>query len=168
MCLTEARPFGCPLYSQRLRRRAAEYFESRSPAGCLWACDMEVGLSISEDLHDRAARAAMNQTMFREFNERANELNARMGFVAPVEWICECANDTCVEPIEMSTHEYEAVRQDGGCFLVAPADKHFWPHLERVIRHCDRYWIVERIGHAGDLARRHDQRSAQRPLPLRT
>jgi hypothetical protein len=103
-------------------------------------------MSVS-DLYDREERAATNHALFRDVNERVKELNEGFSVVIPMsEWICECANDTCVERIELSATEYEAVRRDQARFLVAPSTEHVWPEVEQVIERNDHYWIVETIG----------------------
>jgi hypothetical protein len=118
-------------------------------------------MSISEDPRVREARAATNQTLFREVNERVKELNEGFSLILPLgDWVCECANDTCIERVVMSANEYEAVRGDGAHFFIAPSNEHVWPDVERVTRRTDRYWIVEMIGHSGELARRADPRHA--------
>jgi hypothetical protein len=64
---------------------------------------------------DRERRAANNQSLFRAGNERLKQFNEDwFGTVLPRGgWVCECANDACLEHIEMASSEYEAVRQDG-------------------------------------------------------
>jgi hypothetical protein len=125
--------------------------------------------AIVEDRRDREARAAKNQAAFRELNERLKALSEAFSLGIPVrDWICECANDTCTERIEMSTAEYEAVRQAGTGFFVAPSDEHLWPDIEQTIERNDRYWIVEKLGDAGRLAESNDPRSDEDPLPLGT
>ena len=124
---------------------------------------------VSEVLRDRAARAATNQVLFRGANGRVKELNEAFSLVVPLdEWMCECANTDCVERIEMSVGAYEAVRRHEARFFVTPSDRHFWPDVERVIEHTDRYWVVERIDQVGGSVVRDDGRSSRRPLPLRT
>jgi hypothetical protein len=119
---------------------------------------------------DRETRAANNQSLFRAGNERLKKFNADwFGTVLPRGgWICECANDTCLQHIEMTSSEYEEVRQDGARFFVAPSDQHVWPDIEQVIERNDRYWIVEKTGHARYLTKRADPRSTPTPLPLST
>jgi hypothetical protein len=113
-------------------------------------------VSVAEDPGSRAAR---NQSLFREANERVKQLNEGFSMVLPVgEWICECADDTCVKQIELSATEYEAVRDDGTHFLVAPGDKHVFLDVEIVTERTDRYWVVEKFGTAGELADRLDPR----------
>ena len=118
----------------------------------------------------RGTRAANNQSLFRAGNERLKKFNEDwFGSVLPRGgWICECANDTCLQHIEMTSNEYEAVRQDGARFFVAPSDEHVWPDIEQVIDRNDRYWIVEKTGHAHYLTKRADPRSAGTPLSLHT
>jgi hypothetical protein len=104
-------------------------------------------------VEDRGARAARNQSLFREINERVKELNDGFSMVLPVgEWICECADDTCVERIELSAQEYEAVRADGTHFIVSASDAHVFTDVERVTERNERYWVVEEFGTAGEVA----------------
>ena len=119
---------------------------------------------------DRERRAANNQSLFRAGNERLKKFNEEwFGTVLPRGgWVCECANDRCLQHIEMASGEYEAVRQDGARFFVAPSDEHVWPDVERVIERNDRYWIVEKTGTAQEIARRADPRSKPEPLSLHT
>jgi hypothetical protein len=113
-------------------------------------------MSVAED---RGSRAARNQSLFREINERVKQLNEGFSMVLPVgEWICECADDTCVDRIELSAAEYEAVRIDGTHFLVAAGDQHVFLDVETVTERTDRYWVVEKFGTAGEEADRLDPR----------
>ena len=124
-------------------------------------------MSLS-DPHDREMRAATYHALFREVNERVKEVNEGFSLVIPMgEWVCECANDTCVERIEMTFDEYEAVRASGTHFFVSPGDVHVWPDVERVRMRNDRYWIVEKVGESGELAERADPRN-DGTLPLHT
>jgi hypothetical protein len=108
---------------------------------------------------DRDERAAMNQMLFRDINERVKDLDSSFSVLIPVgAWICECANNACAERVRMSAEEYEAIRSDGARFLVAPSDEHVWPDVERVTERSDGYWIVEKFGHAGVLAKFADPR----------
>src|SRR2546430_2064397 len=102
---------------------------------------------------NRDERAANNQMLFRDVNERVKELNEGFTLFTPLgEWICECANDTCTERVEMSAAEYEKIRSKGTRFFVAPSDEHVWPDVELVTERTERYWILEKVGQAGELA----------------
>jgi hypothetical protein len=125
---------------------------------------------MSVSASDRETRAANNQSLFRAGNERLKEFNAEWVGKVPLrgEWVCECANDSCFQHIEMTSSEYEGVRQDGARFFVAPSDEHVWPDVERVIERHDDYWVVEKTGHAQDMARSADPRSKAAPLSFHT
>ena len=111
---------------------------------------------------DDAARAARNEELFRELNERLGDINenavAEMGGIS--EWICECADGTCIERVPMSFEEYETIRASGRRFLVAPDDEH--------VQRNNRYWVVEKKGDAGRSAAKTDPRSDDPPLRLKT
>ena len=120
-----------------------------------------------EDTSERQERAARNQSLFREVNERIKNVNDGFHvFTALNDWVCECAIDSCVERIEMTTQEYEHVRQHGARFFVAPKDDHVWPEAERVVERLPNYWIVEKIELGARIAQKTDPRSG--PLPFRT
>jgi hypothetical protein len=167
---TEARPFGVPFsFLKTAPPGGAECFESRTPATRqrrpLWGFH----LTITDDLHDRAQRAAKNQALFREINERVKELNTGFGAILPMgDWVCECSNDTCVERVKMLMEEYEAVRKDGARFCVTPDDAHVWHDVETVVERNERYWVVEKAGLAARLTEDANPRSPKGPLRLRT
>ena len=106
------------------------------------------------------AQAAKNQSLFREVNERVKDVNASFNPLLELsDWLCECAIETCVERISMTPQEYETVRAKGNHFAVSPDDGHVVPEVERVVEQQDRYWVVEKIGHAGRIAENFDPRS---------
>jgi hypothetical protein len=117
----------------------------------------------------RHERAAKNQSLFREVNERVRDMNeASHLFTTLSDWVCECATDTCIERLSLSCRAYEAIREHGARFLVAPGDEHVWPDVERVVEMHDEYWVVEKVERAAEIAMRADPRSHQDPLGLRT
>lgn len=68
-------------------------------------------------------RAARNQTLFREVNERIAELAGELdeNDESPFQpFICECSHDDCAESVEATLAEYEAIRANGARFLLAP------------------------------------------------
>jgi hypothetical protein len=103
---------------------------------------------------DRAARTAQNESLFREVNERVKELNTTFDALARnAEWICECGNTDCVEPVQLSHEEYEAVRTRGDdCFFVKPDDAHVVLEFERIVERHERYWLVQKVGLAAAIA----------------
>jgi hypothetical protein len=115
-------------------------------------------MSVSVD--GRASRAARNQSFFRQINERVNELNEAFSLVLPLgEWVCECADQSCIAHIEVSAQDYETVRQNAARFVVAPGDEHVWPDVENVAERNERYWVVEKLGEAARVSGELDPRS---------
>ena len=106
-------------------------------------------------------RAAENQSRFRRYNERIEVYNRANSWVDPAtpEWRCECANESCVKTVEVTLAEYEAIRSEPTHFLVAPTAEHVIPEVERIVRHHERYWVVEKIGEAGEVSEALDART---------
>jgi hypothetical protein len=104
-------------------------------------------------------RAARNQSHYRSINEKLKELNqtfAEAG-VADSEWICECADTDCTLRLTATLHEYEMVRSNPRTFIVSQG--HLQPKVERALSQNDRYVIVEKIDHAGQIAETLDPRT---------
>jgi hypothetical protein len=110
--------------------------------------------------HERAARAARTQSVFRDMNEQVRGINDAFSDVLPLgDWTCECAVDECTERVRLSTAEYESVRADPRRFVVAPDHSHVLSEIEHITQRTDRYWVVEKDGEAAELATRVDPRS---------
>ena len=102
-----------------------------------------------------AQRAAQNEALFREANERIEE--AAQGFRAhALEALCECSNPECAETVRLKMEEYAAVRSHGDRFAMVSG--HEDPQVERVVDRTDRFVVVEKIGEGGDVARDLDPR----------
>jgi hypothetical protein len=114
--------------------------------------------ATEEQLPERAAR---NQSRFREYNERIEPHNRAHHWVDPPmpDWICECAFEECLAPVQLTFDEYEAVRADPTRFLVGAGDAHVVPDAERVVERNERYWVVEKLGDAADMSETLDQRA---------
>jgi hypothetical protein len=109
----------------------------------------------------RRERAARNQAMFREVNERLEELaEAAQSNASPVIFACECADLECVEQLELKLAEYEQLRSGGNAFAVAPG--HVDPEVEQVEREDDHYVVVAKLGEGGRIAQAADPRSRTR------
>ena len=63
------------------------------------------------DLDASRLRAAKNQSLFRDVNERIEELSEKFDARAMVSFVCECALKDCVERLEMTHGEYEVLRR---------------------------------------------------------
>ncbi len=99
----------------------------------------------------RDARAAQNQSLFREVNERLRELGDALGEGLPnTEFVCECTDESCDARVRVTHPDYEAVRAVPTRFIVAPG--HVDPEVERVVDERPGFTVVEKLGEAGDLA----------------
>ena len=118
------------------------------------------GVNVSPD---QRARVGENEALFREVNETvASAATATTIVPEPIEFLCECAIETCAESIPLSREEYEQVRSVPEHFLVTPG--HVQPEVERVVeQHDRRYWVVEKFGEAAEVAEDTDPRSGNRP-----
>ena len=107
-------------------------------------------------------RRVQNETLFREVNERVEELAVGLaGYGEPDEFlngfVCECGSESCVELVQVTRSQYESVRLDPRRFVILPG--HEDVKAERVIERRGRYWVVEKIGEASQIAIEHDPRS---------
>ena len=107
------------------------------------------------------ARVGKNEAIFREVNERIQELNRGFSFGAEdvTDFVCECSDQGCFTAVRLTLGEYEQVRAKSTHFLVSPG--HVWhPELESVIRSTDRFDVVAKHGDAADVAEEADPRSS--------
>jgi hypothetical protein len=100
------------------------------------------------------ARLARNEVMFRAINDRIRELAIRFDQLAgeDLAFICECADETCVERVSLSVSQYDDLRAIPARFVVVPGHE-ATPLVERVIFRSSEFVIVRKIGLAGDVAR---------------
>jgi|SRR5581483_9552842 len=100
------------------------------------------------------ARLARNEVMFRAINERIRELAARFDHIGEEElaFVCECADETCVERVSLTRAQYDDVRAIPARFVVVPGHE-ATPLVERVIFKGPDFVIVRKIGIAADIAR---------------
>jgi hypothetical protein len=106
-----------------------------------------------------AARAAKNERLFREVNERILELQEDFGRTyETADFICECSHLACTEHIRLTLAEYGSVRAEPAQFVVTPG--HVDLNYERVIRATERYAVVEKFGVAGRMAADDSERGS--------
>jgi hypothetical protein len=106
-----------------------------------------------------AVRTGENEALFREVNERLKDRRRDDSeWVSPSQWICECAEETCTERIEMSPSEYEQLRSEPTHFAVVPTEEHVTSDVERIVEKRDGYWVVEKVGEAAEIAEETDPR----------
>jgi hypothetical protein len=105
------------------------------------------------DLDLQRERAAENQSLFREVNERIEDLAADAAFQT---FVCECADTECAEGISATLEEYEAVRSGPNRFLVLAG--HDIPGVEEVVATTERYVVVSKLGVGAAVAEEADPR----------
>ncbi|NUR76203.1 MAG: hypothetical protein HOQ28_07970 [Thermoleophilia bacterium] len=113
-------------------------------------------------LDERRVRAAGNQSVFREVNERIVEISERWS--APPQFVCECESAQCAQTIMLTRTEYETVRGDPGCFLVAHG--HDIPEVEEIVSSTERFVVVRKLGAGRDVAVRFDPRRKRGVEPV--
>jgi hypothetical protein len=101
-----------------------------------------------------ARKAAENQSLLREVNERIEEV---AGEAWNPEFLCECATTDCIETLELSVGEYESIRSSPVRFPIKPG--HDDPEFERVVEETERYAVVEKFGKAAEIVSKMDPRS---------
>jgi 5-bromo-4-chloroindolyl phosphate hydrolysis protein len=113
---------------------------------------------LEGDQQERQVRAARNQAMFRAINEKLTELNEAFEAISDTQVIaCECADTGCIETLEISADEYEAIRKEPNRFAVLA--RHVYPDVESVVEETDRYVVVDKFGAAEPVAEALDPRS---------
>ena len=105
-------------------------------------------------MEPRTERVGKNEAIFREVNERINDVTRE----DTAEYLCECGYATCTETIQMTVAEYEGVRSDPTHFALLPG--HEIPDLEEVVARNEGFLVVrKKAGAAAALAAELDPRS---------
>jgi hypothetical protein len=99
---------------------------------------------------EREIRAARNQSMFREINERLTRDDATAETTGSHVIACECADTTCVETLGITAAQYAEVRREPRHFAVLPG--HLYPDVERVVAEFTTYVVVEKLRLAAEVA----------------
>jgi hypothetical protein len=99
---------------------------------------------------EREIRAARNQSMFRQINERLTRNDALAEMTGSHVIACECADPACVQTLAISAAQYEDVRREPRHFAVMAG--HVYPDVEQVVGEFRTYVVVEKIGPAGEVA----------------
>jgi hypothetical protein len=107
----------------------------------------------------REQRVGLNETLFREINERLEELNKTFSeFTDKMELVCECGVRRCIERFSMDVAEYERLRADPTTFAVKRG--HEVPDIEDVIEEHEQYLVVrKKPGEPAAVAVAEDPRS---------
>ena len=116
----------------------------------------------TQELDTRRVGAAKSQSLFREVNERIEDLATRPSIFEDLrrseqlDLACECASHECSEPVRMTVSDYESIRSDPNAFFVLPG--HHIPGVERIIRESDGFVVVAKLGGGENVAERLDPR----------
>lgn len=109
-----------------------------------------------------ADRVALNQSVFREANEGIEKSAEEIGVDArTIPFICECPDRHCTTLTRLSILDYDRVRSNGRWFLVVPGHETCLVDGEDVAEVYERnagFSIMEKIGHAGEVAESLDPR----------
>lgn len=85
--------------------------------------------------------------VIRNANEQIERLNASFDLDgsadARYDYLCECADLGCMQPVGLTRAEYRAVRMHPRRFLVAPG--HLDAEVDRVVEQTGSFAIVEKI-----------------------
>lgn len=119
----------------------------------------------TEDLTQE--RIGINQSRFREANERIELAADTMALVGPIPFICECAAETCMEIVRLDFNTYEHVREDPRLFFCAPGHQAIAVEAGAgaVAGGDDGYVLVEKVGVAGEIAAEEYRKSNDAPNP---
>jgi hypothetical protein len=91
-------------------------------------------------------RAARNEALWREVNERIDEVDEAFRVLPDdslLQFHCECGREGCGEMVSLTPEEYHEVRSQSDRFAVFPG--HEQPALERTIMRTDRYVLVDKL-----------------------
>jgi hypothetical protein len=102
----------------------------------------------------QAVKAARNQSLWRELNERIKEVAETSG---QVEFLCECAKLDCTDTLTLSMADYEPIRSSPTDFPIAVG--HEYCEFRDVVEVNDGYAVVRKRGKAGEIAVASDPRS---------
>ena len=101
---------------------------------------------------EQVRRRARNEALFRSLNEQINdmEIGKATDPSDPIDFVCECSSAGCMKVVSVSLDDYEAVREAGSTFIVAPG--HEEPEIEDVVERHGDFSVVEKRGDAGAVA----------------
>lgn len=109
-------------------------------------------------MDERVTRVGKNEALFRQVNERVEQLNESFATVTDTfEVVCECGDSGCVTQISIASDAYERVRTDPTRFIVAPG--HEDSEVEDIVDTQSAYHVVRKhAGLPGRIAEETDPR----------
>jgi hypothetical protein len=111
-------------------------------------------------MSSRDARIGLNEAVFREVNERIEDLAEAFDLkTQALDLLCECGDAACVERISMTHAKYQELRSDSHQFAVHPG--HEYPDVESVVARLQGYDIVRKNkGVPAQIAEQTDPRAS--------
>jgi hypothetical protein len=108
---------------------------------------------------DRQQRIGRNEALFREVNERLERLHDSFDVASEeTQFLCECGDASCAQPIELTREEYERIRADSALFAIVAGHEQL--DVEEIVEENDRFHVVRKqAGEAHEIAARLDPRS---------
>jgi hypothetical protein len=94
-------------------------------------------------MDERQRRIGLNEAVFREANERIEELNRTFEpLTGELILVCECGNADCVEKISMTAPAYQELRSEATHFAIVPG--HEISDVESVVERREGYHVVNK------------------------
>ena len=94
-----------------------------------------------------ADRIAKNEAVFRDVNERVEEIAEAFDVLdeneSGLDLFCECGDRSCLERIRLTRDEYEHIRAAPTRFVILPG--HDVPAIEKVVAEHDGFAVVEKF-----------------------
>ena len=112
-----------------------------------------------DDVDASADQRARNEILFREVNERVEEINERLDGESDdslMVFVCECGNSDCHEQITMARTQYEALRANPLHFAVLQGHEDM--RIARVVAQHQGFLVAEKKGEAAEMAIEEDPR----------
>jgi hypothetical protein len=107
---------------------------------------------------ERERRIGLNESVFREVNERIERAADSFGLGDhAMNLVCECGDPECVQQITMTRAEYEKVRTHATHFAVSPG--HEIADVEDILERRKGYDVIRKNEGPGEIARETDPRS---------
>jgi sugar phosphate isomerase/epimerase len=99
-------------------------------------------------------RIGLNESTFREANERIEAVADNMALQGLVPFICECPQRACTEIVRLPLDEYEAIRQHPRRFFSAPGHQQIAVDAGAavVVVQTPGYVIADKVGEAAKVA----------------
>jgi hypothetical protein len=108
----------------------------------------------------REERIARNEALFREVNERIEQVQTDAGNLGSGDTfavLCECGDQNCVEEVRLTSQRYEQVRADSRQFVIVPG--HAIPEVEEIVDQGEGFEVVRKHVEAAETAEQTDPRA---------